>query len=113
MTKIIRLEDGTKYVANLKKDIKVYAAPVNPPNTGSIYTDGTDLYTHATKTHGYQFYKYEWSMWQGSEDKIIPVTKDEAIRFLESVSDDYNGFPDADDLEELKEYGIDLAEETA
>jgi hypothetical protein len=113
LTKIIRLEDGTKYVASPKKDVHVYAAPQNPPNTGSRYTSGTDLYAHATTKHGYQFYLYDWSMWQGSEDKIIHVTKDEAIKFLESVSGDYNGFPDSDDLEELKEYGIDLAEETA
>lgn len=113
MTKIIRLEDGTKYIANLKKDPRLYRSPQNPPNTGSRYTEGTDLYAHLTQNHGYQFYKYEWSMYQGSEDKVIPVTRDEAIQFLESVSDDYNDFPDSDDIENCKEFGIDLSEETA
>jgi hypothetical protein len=113
MTRIIRLDDGTRYVADIKKDVQLYNAPSNPPNTGSKYTSGIDLHVHVTKKHGPQFYKYHWSMWQGTESWYQPVSRDEAIEFLEDMSDDYNGFPDEDDLELLKEYGIDLVQETA
>jgi hypothetical protein len=113
MTKVFRLEDGTRFVADVRKDTALYQAPENPPNTGSRYTAGTNLYVHETKSHGNQFYKYRWSMWQGSESVYEYVTKEQAIEFLESVCGDYNGFPDSADTSMLKEYGIDLLEETA
>jgi hypothetical protein len=41
------------------------------------------------------------------------VTKIEAEKFLESVTNDYWGFPDSKDIGLLEEYGINLVEETA
>lgn len=113
MTKVFRTEDGARYVVDIQKDTALYKAPENPPNTGSRYTSGIDLYVHETAHHGPQFYKYHWSMWQGSEDYYVPVSKEEATQFLEDMTGDYNDFPDADDVELCAKFGIKLLEETA
>ena len=114
MKKIIKLEDGTCWIANTKTDETLYCAPFNPPNTGQTYTRGTDLYAHQTKKHGVQFYFLDWSMWQGEEEHITPVTREEAIDFLKEQVGDYWGFPKDDTIKMLQEkYDIDLMEETA
>lgn len=113
MKKIVKYDDGTTTVLNTQDDDELYNAPLNPPNTGSTYTSGTDLQVHKTKKHGDQFYLKHWSMWQGVETRLEPITKDEAIEFLRNSVGDYWGFPSDKDLENLKAYGIDLMEETA
>lgn len=114
MKKIIKIEDGTCWVANTETDEKLYDAPCNPPNTGKEYTRGIDLYTHRTKNHGVQFYLLHWSMWQGEEEYIETLTREEAIEFLKDQVGDYWDYPSASTVEMLKEkYDIDLMEETA
>jgi hypothetical protein len=113
MRKIVKYDDGTTTVLNTEKDAELYNSPRNPPNTGSRYTSGTDLQVHQTKTHGNQFYLVNWSMWQGTEMTIEAISKEQAIDFLRDNVGDYWGFPDDGDLTTLKEYDIDLMEETA
>lgn len=113
MKKIVVYDDGTTTVLNTKNDTELYTAPRNPPNTGSRYTSGTDLQVHETKTHGNQFYLVNWSMWQGTETTIDIISKDQAIEFVRDQVGDYWGFPSDGDVKILKEYGIDLMEETA
>lgn len=111
--KIFQTEDGKKWIADYKHDTKLYEAPVNPPDTGTRYTRGTDLLAHKTKSGAVFFYKYNWSMWQGEESNYEPVSREEAEKFLVQVTGDYHGFPRAADLAKLKEFGFDLADETA
>jgi len=113
MQKVIKEQDGTRWIADTKTDIKLYDAPVNPPNTGTTYTSGTDLYAHRTRTHGPRFYKLHWSMWQGTESTIEPVSQVEAQEFLENCVGDYFGFPNKEETELLKEWGFDILTETA
>lgn len=114
MKKIVKLDDGSCWVANTKTDEKIYDAPVNPPNTGNAYTRGEDLYVHRTKNHGDQFYVLGWSMWQGEGESITELTKEEAIEFLKDKVGDYWNFPDEKTATTLKEkFGIDVLEETA
>jgi len=113
MVHIHRFDDGKRAVLSVNKDTDLYSSPRNPPNTGSRYTEGSDLHVHKTKNHGLVFYKYNWSMWQGTESYYEVISKDEAIEFLESVVGDYYGFPDKSDIETLKEFDLDITEETA
>jgi len=68
---------------------------------------------YKNKKHGLVFYKYHWSIWQGIESYYEVISKDKAIAFLESVVGDYWGFPDKTDIERLKEFDIDITQETA
>lgn len=111
--KVIREPDGTRWIADPNKDVELYHAPRNPPNTGTTYTSGIDLHVHRTRSHGLRYYLYHWSMWQGTEDWIEPITKNEALKFAEDMAGDYWGFPSEDDVELLKEYGLDIMVETA
>ena len=113
MQKVIKEEDGTRWIADTKTDVALYQAPHNPPNTGSEYTRGTDLYAHKTKRHGERFYLLSWSMWQGEEPNISVVSREEAEGFLEACVGDYFGFPSEDDMAKLKEWGFDVLVETA
>jgi len=112
MRKVFFEPDGTTWIANTKKDEVLYESPVNPPNTGTEYTRGTDLYIHKTKSHGDKFFFYHWSMWQGEEENIVSITKERAQEFLFSVMGDYWDFPSDADKEFLAKYGFTF-EETA
>ena len=113
MKKIVEYPDGSTTVLNTATDAELYNSPRNPPNTGSRYTSGTDLQVHKTRNHGNQFYLVHWSMWQGTETTIEAITKELAINFLRESVGDYWDFPSDGDLEILKQYDIDLMEETA
>jgi hypothetical protein len=109
------LDDGKRAVLDTKEDACLYDSPHNPPNTGTDYTRGTDLYFHVSKGGRKVFYSYHWSMWQGEESSISLLSEQEAMEFLEekaglagwgSISDE--------EMKKIKELtGIDLLEETA
>jgi len=84
----------------MDKDLKLYSAPVNPPNTGLTYTRGTHLYAHVTRKGNVFYYKHSWSMWQGEESSTYLVSREEAIEFLQhkAASDGW----DAIDMSEAK-----------
>jgi hypothetical protein len=112
MTTIFYLSDGSKF-ATSDSDIILYRTNSVRPS-GHDVCDGTNLYAHKTKKHGYQFYELHWTRWQGGRDRYELVSKSEAEKFLaEQSKDDEWGFPDKDDIANCKECGIDLEEETA
>jgi len=112
--KIVTEEDGTRWIADTQTDEALYTAPHNPPNTGSAYTRGTDLFVHKTRSHGLRYYTRGWSMWQGEQpDIIVPITREEAEKFLVSHVGDYWNFPSDEENTKLKEYGFDILQETA
>jgi hypothetical protein len=115
MIKIIRNNEGKRVVLDTTKDTILYAAPENPPNTGSKYTSGIDIYVHTTtKSKENFFYKKNWSMWQGVETTLEPFDdKEEAIEYLSDCVSDYWGWPDDADIELLKKYDIELLKEEA
>jgi hypothetical protein len=113
MTKILFLPDGSRFVASLKSDIKVYDHPSNDPS-GRDFREGTDLLAHKTQRHGWVYYTYFWSRYQGVPDSFDVVSKDEAIRFIAEHSDDVWGWPEEGDLETIREVGLaEALEETA
>jgi len=114
MKKVFRNEDNKLVVLNTKYDEQLYNAPENPPNTGTRYITGKDLYVHVTKNDKQEYYYlYCWSMWQGVESRIEVISKEDATQFLISRVGDYWGFPDNADVETLKKYNINIIEEEA
>lgn len=80
--KVLKTPDQKRVVVDRKADIVLYDSPVNPPNTGTTYTSGTDLMAHKARSGTVYFYLYNWSMWQGSEDSYELVGPDVAREFL-------------------------------
>lgn len=78
---LLMTPEGKKIQVN-PSDLCLYTAPRNPPNTGTMYTQGTDLYMHKARSGKQYFYTYHWSMWQGSEDVYALVSEDEAKQFV-------------------------------
>jgi len=77
MTIVLKTPEGKKVVVDISHDECLYEAPHNPPNTGSRYTSGLDLYAHKARSGTVYFYSYSWSMWQGHEAEFCLMTPDE------------------------------------
>ena len=112
MKHVFKSEQGT-VVLDSSKDTQLYESPHNPPNTGSTYTRGTDLYAHRSRKGNVFFYLIHWSMWQGEETRIQPIDLAEATSFLRAAVGDYWNFGDDDNVKACREFGIELLEETA
>jgi len=82
MNTILMTPDGKKVVITPEKDVRLYNAPHNPPNTGTSYTAGIDLYAHKARSGTVYFYTYHWSMWQGTESYYNLVTESQARDFI-------------------------------
>jgi hypothetical protein len=82
MENILMTPDGKRVKINTGEDIKLYDAPSNPPNTGTTYTRGTDLYAHKARSGAWYFYTSYWSMWQGEESSLELISEDEAKTFV-------------------------------
>lgn len=82
MAQLLMTPDGKKVQADITKDERLYDAPHNPPNTGTAYTSGTDLYVHKARSGKTYFYTHFWSMWQGTDSSYELLTEDEAKEFI-------------------------------
>jgi len=112
--KVLRTQDKLKVVIDLNTDTKLYEAPINPPNTGSKYTDGTDLMAHKARSGNVYFYTYYWSMWQGVEEEFELVTENQAEEFLlDKMALPYPAELTGSEIKTAKEYGFELLEENA
>jgi hypothetical protein len=77
MTIVLKTPNGKKIVVNIFHDECIFESPRNPPNTGSRYTNGTDLYAHKARSGTMYYYSHFWSMWQGVEQSYSLMTFDE------------------------------------
>jgi len=77
MSIVLKTPEGKKVVVDISHDECIYESPRNPPNTGTRYTDGTDLYAHKARSGMMYYYSYFWSMWQGVERSYSLMTSDE------------------------------------
>ena len=96
----INLDDGTRYVVNLEKDVCLYKIPYRPNR------DGEEFYMHKTKNHGRQFYRLyfraDWAKFEGiDKEHIATALKDEEIKHDTIITQDQ--------LDLLEKYGIKLA----
>lgn len=83
---VLKTPENKKVVINPKTDEKIYNAPSNPPNTGTNYTAGTDLYRHVARSGKAYYYTYSWSMWQGTPSHYKLITDEEAKQFLLEIA---------------------------
>ena len=79
---LLMTSDGKKVRVDMSKDIELYISPKNPPNTGTRYTSGTDLYAHKTNKGNWYYYQHKWTMWQGSEEAIVLIDEEDAQEFV-------------------------------
>lgn len=114
MKYVFETEEG-RVVIDMSKDVCLYRAPRNPPNTGTDFTDGTDIYLHKTKKGKEVFYFYHWTMWQGCRKRIEIVTKNEVVDELlrHAGKTGWDGLDEEDYVFIKEQIGIDLLEETA
>jgi len=102
-------------VCDMSKDVCLYDAPRNPPNTGTTYTSGTDLYAHKARSGNWYYYLYSWSMWQGEPSDYELITEDEAKEFIFNKSTAGSNYSrngvEIENCEKL--FGEDFFEETA
>ena len=69
-------------MVDMNADVRLFDAPSNPPNTGTRYTSGTDLFAHKARSGTWYYYKYSWSMWQGESSNYELIDADDAKEFL-------------------------------
>ena len=106
--------EGKKVVVDRDQDVCLARAPRNPPNTGTRYTRGVDLYAHKARSGRWYFYTYSWSMWQGEEAHYKLISEAEAKRiFLERMGADYWLRPTEDEIKRALTFWPDLLEEDA
>jgi len=110
---VMKTPEGKRVVTS-EKDVCLYSAPRNPPNTGTRYTAGTDLFAHRAKSGKLYFYTYSWSMWQGEEPEYTLVSEEKAKEFILKRAG-LTGWPEISNTEKEKilEIWPDFFEETA
>ncbi len=114
MDRVLITDDGKRVIVNTKTDVCLYETPCNPPNTGTDYTRGTDLYAHRARSGNMYFYLRHWSLWQGEGSNLELISRDEAENFLLEKAG-LSGFAamEESEIEKAIELGFDLFEETA
>lgn len=115
MSKYVLLtEEGKRVVIDPNDDSYLFESPRNPPNTGTVYTRGTDLHVHKARSGKNYFYFYSWSMWQGEDSSLRLCSFDEAEKFLTEKAGNtgYDSMSESE-MSDLEQYGFNLLEETA
>lgn len=111
---VLKTPEGKKVVVNRSHDEKVYEAPHNPPNTGTKYISGTDLYVHEAGSGKRYYYSYYWSLLQGEEPEYTLLTEKEVKEILiaHAGKEGYGGLKDCD-VETAECYFPDIFDEDA
>ena len=111
---ILRTPEGKIVKVNTRTDEVLYEAPRNPPNTGTTYTRGTDLYRHVARSGKAYYYLCKWSMWQGEEISIELISEEEAKEFLiEKAGDAGWAKLTEEEMKRAEEIFLGIFEETA
>jgi len=111
---VLKTPEGKNVVVDISIDTRIYESPCNPPNTGTRFTTGTDLYSHVARSGKEYFYFYNWSMWQGTEPEYCLTTREDAYTFLVNTAGEGGyAYPTEDELSTMKEHDFDIFEEDA
>jgi hypothetical protein len=115
MNELLRTPEGKKVRVSMSNDINLYEAPKNPPNTGTAFTSGSDLYAHKARSGKWYFYLHKWSMWQGTDNTLTLISEDEAQeRILEWATCGNDRISSSVDMEECEKlWGESFFEEDA
>lgn len=111
---IFTTHEGKRVVCDTNDDLQIYIAPRNPPNTGTKFTRGTDIYAHTAQSGTVFFYAQNWTMWQGEDESVELMTVEEVKDFFAGrLNGDSYGRPSETEISQLSDFGIELFEETA
>jgi hypothetical protein len=114
MTVVLKTPEGKKVVVDIVKDNYLYEAPHNPPNTGTRYTSGTDLYAHKARSGTIYYYSHSWSMWEGTEAEFHLMTDEEMKNALiDRASEAGYGRMSDSEREDIETYFPGIFEEDA
>jgi len=115
MAHILLTDDGKRVSVNMSSDLCLFDSPRNPPNTGTTFTRGTDLYAHKTRKGNWYYYTYTWSMWQGESSYTHLLDKAEAIEFLQEKAtlDGHGSLSDSEIARAVEHFGEDIFQENA
>ncbi|MDD5510804.1 MAG: hypothetical protein PHI12_08340 [Dehalococcoidales bacterium] len=114
MKHILMTPEEKKVAIDVNTDVCLFGAPRNPPNTGTSYTSGTDIYAHKARSGKAYFYTYTWSMWEGVMSSYNLITDDEAKQMLlrKSGKSGYDGLGH-EEMELAEEYFPGIFDEDA
>lgn len=111
---VLMTPEGKRVIVDRDRDMCLLRAPRNPPNTGTRYTTGIDLYAHKSRSGKWYFYRYRWSMWQGDEDSFELISEEEAKAiFISRMGGSYWVRPTDAEIRRALEFWPDLLQEDA
>ena len=114
MKRVLITPDSKRVVVDITTDVCLYQSPVNPPNTGTDYTRGTDLYAHKARSGNFYFFKSHWSLWQREDDSLELISRSEAESFLvEKASLVGHGSLDDSEIALISDFSFDIFQESA
>jgi hypothetical protein len=106
------LYNGSRQIpVDTRHDECLYAAP--RPKTGSADYQhvGKDLYLHMDREKNPTYYLLLWSTAKKAQEKILPMSPQNAERYLRSKGLICNLFPKSDPVAMLYKWGYGIAEE--
>jgi hypothetical protein len=114
MSIVLRTPEGKKVVVDMSHDECLYESPHNPPNTGTRYTSGLDLYAHKARSGAMYYYSHSWSMWQGHEAEFTLMTDSEIKDMLIAHAGEAgHGEPSQREIDLAEKHFPGIFEETA
>lgn len=106
------LYNGSRQIpVDTRHDECIYAAP-RPRNPAAGYRHvGKDLYLHTDKGKNATWYLHLWSTNRATKEKILPLSSQNAERFLRGKGLICTMFPRSDPIATLYQWGYGIAEE--
>ena len=109
--KSVLYNGSRKIPVDTRRDDCLYAAPRPAKHSADIQHTGKDLYMHMDHGKSPTFYLYLWSTAKAVKEKILPVSPQNAERYLRSKGLICNMFPKSDPVATLYKWGYGIAEE--
>jgi len=106
------LYNGSRQIpVDTRHDECLYAAP-RPKNPAKEFRHvGKDLHVHMDREKNATFYLHLWSANRAADEKILPVSAQNAERFMRGKGLICNLFPKSDPVATLYRWGYGIAEE--
>ena len=106
------LYNGSRQVTvDTRYDECLYAALRPAKNAADIQHVGKDLYLHMDRGKNATWYLHLWSMTKETKEKVLPMSPQNAERFLRSKGLICEMFPKSDPVKILYQWGYGIAEE--
>lgn len=106
------LYNGSRQIpVDTRHDECLYAAPRPVKNTASVQHVGKDLYLHMDREKNATYYLHLWSTARATKEKILPLSSQNAERYLRNKGLICTLFPKNDPVASLYRWGYGIAEE--